>query len=67
EQLIFEGTKRNLATLQQLPRLGAEPDEFQARKIIYGIKSGLVDVSGAAKLNYNQLGSPEDIPRARIR
>ncbi|MGM0486174.1 MAG: hypothetical protein ACQESR_05365 [Planctomycetota bacterium] len=67
EQLIFEGTKRNLATLQQRARVGAEPDEFQARKIIYGIQSGLVDVSGAAKLNYNQLGSPEDIPRARIR
>lgn len=67
EQLIFEGTERNLATLRQRARVGAEPDEFQARKIIYGIQSGLVDVSGAAKLNYNQLGSPGDIPRARIR
>ncbi|MFW6170435.1 MAG: hypothetical protein ACODAD_08095, partial [Planctomycetota bacterium] len=67
EQLIFEGTKRNLAVLQQRAQVGADPDEFQARKIIYGIQSGLVDVSGAAKLNYNQLGSPGDAPRARIR
>lgn len=67
EQLVFEGSKHNLANLQQRARVGAEPDEFQARKIIYGIESGMVDVSGAAKLNYNQLGSPEDIPQARIR
>lgn len=67
EQLIFEGTRRNLATLQRRVRLGAKPDEFIARKIVYGIKSGMVDVSGAASLNYNQLGTPGNIPSARIR
>ena len=66
EQLIFEGVGRNFATLQHRSRIGAEPAEFQAKKIVYGVKSGQVEVFHARKLDFNQLGSPE-IPSARLR
>ncbi len=66
QQLILEGVGRNFATLQKRGRIGAKADEFQAEKIIYGVKSGQHEVFGAKSLNFNQIGSPS-IPNARIR
>ena len=67
DQLIFESSGHNFAMLQRRSLVGAEPDEFQARKIMYWLNTGQVKVMNAKELNYNQIGSPSMIPNARIR
>jgi hypothetical protein len=66
DQLVFEGLGHNLAVLQQRNRAGQQPLEFQARKIMYWIRDGNVEVFDARQLDYNQIGSPS-LPNARIR
>ena len=60
--LILESDGRNLVTLKQQRQAGTEPALFQCHKMKYGLRSGLVDVDGAVNLQYNQIGSPGNIP-----
>jgi hypothetical protein len=68
DQLILQASGNNFVRLRQQSRAGGDPAELQARKIIYGIRSGIIEkVEGAYSASYDQLGSPNTIPPARIR
>lgn len=66
DQLVIEGDGRGFAQLRQQRRIGEPPTEFVARKIMYWVHTGQVEVFDAKQLDYTHLDTP-DAPSARIR
>jgi hypothetical protein len=65
-QLVLQGMGRRFARLQHRRRVGEQPSVFQARKIMYDVETGQVEVWGGGSADYTHYGSQE-IPNARIR